>query len=104
MICTASCGRACFQERTIMSRYIYKYEFQANNYLEVVLPEGAEILYVGNQRGVVCLWALVDLAKPLERRKFRLAGTGHEITEEVVKYTGTVMLHDARLVFHVFEV
>lgn len=48
------------------------------------------------------LWARVyDLDTPMTR-VFRLAGTGHELEENVGRYIGTI--HLAGFVWHVFEV
>jgi hypothetical protein len=60
---------------------IYKYPFEIQDYVELALPHGAELLHVDFQREVPCLWALVDPKAPLTRRRIRVAGTGHPIEE-----------------------
>lgn len=41
---------------------------------------------------------------PTETRRFRLAGTGHEIDVDVrQRHVATVLLYDGALVFHLFE-
>jgi hypothetical protein len=94
------------------NRSVYKYPIPITDNVTIDLPVGAEILSVGVQKGVnvhgypeaVCLWALVTPASPVERRRFRVVGTGHPISSnENLKFIGTVMLEGGALVFHVFE-
>ena len=66
---------------------------------------GAEIIHIDVQEGTPCLWALVDPQTSIENRHFRIYGTGQEINEiEPIKYIGTFLLYQRRLVFHLFEV
>ena len=82
---------------------VYKYDIDVLDNFVLELPEDAQILTVQMQYGSPVIWALIDDDKPLKERKFRLAGTGHPI-EENVKYIGTFQLMDGALVFHLFEV
>jgi hypothetical protein len=72
------------------------------------LPRGAQILSVGNQKDQLVLWALIDVeCSELEIRHFLIVGTGHELRlfgKFLGKFLGTVLFHDAALVFHVFEI
>jgi hypothetical protein len=72
------------------------------------LPVGAKILSIKEQRGVACVWALVEIDPeiPNEVRRFRLAGTGHPILvdPDELKFVGSVLLRGGDLVFHLFEV
>jgi hypothetical protein len=70
------------------------------------VPHGAEPLTVQLQGGDPQLWALVDPSQPRETRTFRIAGTGHSITERIAGagYIGTFQVLNGRLVFHVFEI
>jgi hypothetical protein len=85
---------------------VYKYQVSANDYFELELPIGAQVLTVDVQYATVCLWAIVDPNAKTETRRFRVAGTGHDIVEPPSKldYIGTFQLHGGMLVFHVFEV
>lgn len=98
------------------NRCIWKYELELTDYVELELPAGAEILCVGAQtdfgvdcrKETLCLWALVYSGDDsvTRTRKFRIAGTGHPITEGVhdLKYIGTVFMYDTTLIWHVFEI
>lgn len=85
---------------------IFKYPIEANDYFIAELPEGAEILCAQTQGGVPFMWALVDPEASLVKRKFRVAGTGHPITESTsdMHYIGTFQLSGGGLIFHLFEV
>ena len=86
---------------------VYKYELPITDYVEKMLPKRAQILKVGVQRDIICIWALISVKEPeREIRTFRIAGTGHPIDEAELlksKYLDTVMIFDGKLVFHVFE-
>lgn len=85
-------------------RSVYKYPIRPRDYFLLELPRGAELLHVHSQGDAMMLWALVDPAQPIEQRKFRLAGTGHDISDESVRYVGTGHLMGGAPVFHLFEV
>lgn len=71
----------------------------------VDLPEGAQVLHVHEQRGEVCLWAMVDPQSMIESRTFLVTGTGHDFSGvDKTDYIGSVHLEGGSLVFHVFEV
>lgn len=73
---------------------------------EIQMPLGAEILSVRFQRDNFCMWVLVDPSAVMVSRKFRVYGTGHEISGDIenhLKYIGTGHM-DNGLVFHAFEV
>lgn len=85
---------------------IYKYPLEAIDYQRIALPHGAEILTVQAQREKPCIWALVDPDNDLEERYFRMAGTGHPLSEKdkLLRYVGTFQIMGGDLVFHVFEI
>lgn len=85
-------------------RTVFKYPVPITDTFTLRLPDEAEVLSVAVQSGSVYLWALLDPSQATEPRRFRLAGTGHPITEELLIFIGTVLLHDGALVFHLFEV
>ena len=90
-----------------MNKVIWKYPLEVTDYQELELPKGAKILSVGESRdGELALWALIPHG-PLEKekRKFRIAGTGHFITpSETQNFIGTVITNDGFLVWHIFEI
>jgi len=82
---------------------IHKYTIAVHKHT-IVMPVGARILCVQNQRGDICLWAEVCPEGPTEERTFIVRGTGWEyipVRDEV--YLGTVQVSDGALVWHVFE-
>jgi len=87
-----------------MSYSVYKYEVPVGEHVDIEIPQGAEILSVQTQNDQPCIWALVDKRAPMERRKFRIAGTGHSIDNpNALTFIGTFQMHGGSLVFHLFE-
>ena len=84
---------------------VYKYPLDIQDEATVMMPIGARVLSVQVQNGRPCLWAAVDPTETeIEKRLFRIAGTGHPIHDDVVDgFIGTIQLYDGKLVFHVFE-
>ena len=71
--------------------------------VSVMMPEGAEPLFVAEQFGVPCVWAMVtDTAAPLVEHRFRWVGTGHSI-EDTGPYIGSWLSAGGALVWHLFE-
>ena len=60
------------------------------------------MLCVQMQRGLPCMWCLVDDTAQLEFRRFRLYSTGHPVEENPGRYVGTFQ-DDPMEVFHLFE-
>lgn len=92
---------------------VYKYPLPLQDEIRLELPARAQLLHVGypwrNARpsdGAFCLWALVDPDAPKIERRIRMAGTGHQITQQAerLKYISTVLVELQGLVFHFFEV
>ena len=83
---------------------IWKFSFETQNYIQIVMPAGAQSLTVQTQGNTPCLWALVDENNPPVVRIFRIYGTGHAIPGEVGAYVGTYQLDGGALVFHMFEI
>lgn len=89
---------------------IYKYPLEIKDEQEIVLSERHQILSVGNQNGVLTLWALVDpTAVQKTKVKIRIFGTGMGIDvpweEDIVflhrlNFLGTVIIDP--FVWHVF--
>lgn len=84
-----------------MSQTVWKYEFKIVDGLQSrEWPEETHSLSVEAQNGRLCLWALVDPAKPLETREFRVIGTGFPIPPDH-EYVGTAQI--TPFVWHLFE-
>lgn len=88
-----------------MSATVWKYELKTTDQQIISMPQGARPLHVGEQRGQICLWALVDPDPSLsmEERRIAIVGTGHVAPEfATAPYLGTVSMYGGSLVFHVF--
>jgi len=84
-----------------MSARICKFKLDVNSVVEIEMPQGARVLHVGAQQGNVMLWAVADLGKPTEHRRFRVLGTGMELPSTHLGYLGTAFIDV--FVWHVFE-
>ncbi len=58
---------------------VYKYVLSAVDYPSVEMKKNAVLLHTAVQGGVLCVWARVDPSEGECVRRFRLAGTGHEL-------------------------
>jgi hypothetical protein len=86
---------------------IYKYTIPVEDYFSLDLPAGAKILTVQAQRDEPQIWALVDSGQQSNvRHNFRVAGTGHNITEDGdgLNYIGTFQLFRGDFIGHLFEI
>jgi len=84
------------------SRAIWKFALELADYQQVEMPEGAEIISVAVQGELVCLWAIVNPARPAEYRGIQIVGTGNPIPANLQRFIGTVQIPP--FVWHVFEV
>jgi hypothetical protein len=83
---------------------IWKYSIPDKDFFEVTMPVGSKVLTVQVQRDTACIWVLVNPIKPKETRRFRLAGTGHDIKpQDTKKYIGTFQQHVGTFAYHLFE-
>lgn len=82
---------------------IWKYPLEDTWEQVMLMPEGAKIIHVGEQRGVICLWAEIDTKVPMEHRKFYTVGTGTQFPSYPVDYLGTVIKEMGIFVWHVYE-
>jgi hypothetical protein len=64
------------------------------------MPKGAEILTFQMQDEQFYVWARVDMAEPMEERRFCLVGTGHSFAGSWL-YVGT--LQQGPYVWHLFS-
>jgi len=85
---------------------VWKYEVPAEDYFELSLPFNAKPLTVQTQHERPQMWVLLNKDETIYvNRRFRVAGTGHSISEpmESLQYIGTFQLHAGKLIFHIFE-
>lgn len=80
---------------------VYKYRLQLDDWVSVTMPKGAEPLCVQMQDGKPCLWARVTVGNPTLIHHFRIAGTGHELGDNVGRHIDSFQTLSG-LVFHVF--
>lgn len=91
--------------REVIMQTIYKYGLTTTDRQNVVMPIGARILSVENQREGICVWALVDPKIDTELVEFIIHGTGHDAADvgDGSGFIGTVQLYGGELIFHVFK-
>lgn len=85
---------------------VYKYILDPDNIVTANLPRDSVPLHFAIQKGQLCLWALVDqAASGFEAHRFRMAGTGHPIDDDVTggSHFQTMLVADGDLVFHFFR-
>jgi hypothetical protein len=84
---------------------IWKFPLGIKDDIEILIPESAKLLHLEKQKGMICLWALVNPKNKTELRTFKFFGTGHSIYNvEKLEYVGTIMLFEGSQVYHLFEV
>ena len=87
-----------------MAFTIHKYALP-NRINELPLGANATPLHVDYQGAIVCLWALVEVPKLVEPRKFFVAVTGEPSWPETpLIHIGSCQREDVKEVVHVFEV
>jgi len=84
-------------------RIIWKYEIPIKHSIDLILPDGAEILHFGMQYSKPRLWILVNTTNEKVERHFRIIGTGHEIVDDNLHYIGTVKMKEGTRIYHLFE-
>ena len=86
---------------------VWKYPLpkpDSGDIMRIEMPAGAEILTCQMQNDKPCIWVRVNPNAPKETRKLRIAGTGHEIEEENLRYISSFQMNNDVLIFHIFEV
>jgi hypothetical protein len=84
---------------------IWKYEIPIQDNFELLMQRNAKILAVQTQFEVPCIWCLVDPKEKMVQRRFRVAGTGHDIKEDplLMIYVGTFQTNGGAFIGHLFE-
>ena len=94
---------------------VFKYTLGMSDVSIVQLPVGAQILKIEEQNdsaseGILYIWAMVDPDEKFsEPRKFRIAGTGHDVTlgifdENKMVFYDTILTRRDSLIWHIFEI
>lgn len=69
---------------------------------ELKLPAGAVALRAGlDPQGSPCIWFRVDPEAPVEKRQFRVVGTGHDVG---ASWAYISSFDQGPLIWHAFEV
>ncbi len=89
-----------------MANQIWKFPIIDPSLIVFNMPEGSKILTIQMQNDKPCIWALVNPENKLEKRGFKLFGTGQSIDDDMTKmrYINTIQMHNGNLVFHLFEI
>jgi len=87
------------------TRYVHRFPLALSDEpVEFAWPDGAEIVHVGCKPHEMqpSLWVLLKDG-PVKRRRFRVFGTGHPISDAGLQHVGSALTWDAQFVWHVFE-
>lgn len=92
-------------------KVIYKYRLPFMEVAEVVMPVGAEIIRLEDEKtgpsaGQISIWAIVDTDAPKEVRVFNLYKTGGQMPDDIdeAHYWGYGAIHiQMELMMYVFE-
>lgn len=87
---------------------VWKFTLEVTDDQEIEMPEGAEILFLGQtypgNAHIIEVWALVDPNAPRVQRRFAVEGTGHPVTEGGTHVGSIISLAlGSPLVWHVFD-
>ena len=83
---------------------VWKFPVYPEDYFDVNMPLGAEVLSVQMQGDTPVMWARVETETSFALRRFAVRGTGHELYGDEGRFIGTWQMPDHGLVFHLFEV
>ena len=83
-----------------MSATVWKFPLYITDTQFVRMPDGAEILHVDLQDGLMCLWAKVDPDASEVDRRIHVSGTGNPCPDDA-RHVGSVLMPP--LVWHVWE-
>ncbi len=84
---------------------VHKYVLDRALFTTILTHEGAKLCAIHEQGNQICLWLEVDTDRPFQERQYEVYATGQRINtpEDDRAFVGTVFLHDAVAVFHVYE-
>lgn len=89
----------------VVGKTIWKYQLPILERFVLRLPEGAEIIRIADQGGMLWAWAVVDTTAPLVERTFRAVKTGAAMPNDVgLTYLGWGAIHiQMELALYIFE-
>jgi hypothetical protein len=79
---------------------IYKYQFEISSVIEILMPEKSQVVHVGLQNSIPCIWAEVPKSNINIVRRFGIFGTGHDIPDSC-EHIATFI--DGNFVWHLYE-
>lgn len=88
---------------------IFKYQMPVAEAFEMRLPEGAEIIRIDGEKGMLWLWAVVNTDNPDETRNFHAfkcggAGMDKDLAGDLLVYRGCAPIYiQAELMLYIFE-
>lgn len=90
-----------------MTQVIWKAALAISDIQQISAPQGAKILYFGNQNETPTVWFLCDPKAPrvVGAATVRLIGTGHETAmfdNDDWRFVGTAAFEGGALVLHLF--
>lgn len=97
------CGRLFILSEGVRMNTIWKYHVPIEDNFTIEMPFNSKILSFQLQKTTLTIWCLVDTDRPLNKRQFRLCGTGHELENRWWKFIGTVQILNGDIVYHLFE-
>jgi hypothetical protein len=81
---------------------IWKFALRVASECVIDISGTPEFLTAQMQCGRLCVWAIIDDAKPYQRRLIRTLGTGHDASGvSINRHIGTVI--DGTFVWHIFD-
>jgi len=89
-----------------MSKVVWKFPLKVEPKQNLILPLGAQVLCLQNQRDIPTIWALVNPKEERrEKRLIQMVGTGHdELSPSGGDYIGTFQYNHGSLVWHFFHI
>jgi hypothetical protein len=82
---------------------IFKYKLHITDRQELQLPVKADIIKCAYVNSDLYIWAIIEDQHDTESIDFSVYGTGDPLPDNPGIYIDTVILHEGRLVFHVFR-
>ncbi len=83
---------------------VHKYTIDRALYSVIETHVGAEFCALHVQDNQIRLWLQVNTLRPCQQRVYAIYATGQPIdTPQDLAFIGSVFLHDAVCVFHVYE-
>lgn len=82
---------------------IWKFPIVITDRQFIQMPSEATILSVGTQRGVPCVWALVNTESPMGFHEIAVVGTGNPCWCADWRFVGTFQTHDGDGIWHLFD-